>query len=466
VEYDWVPHPVLHFSFNSFGHKVTHLSRSISYELERNAQKFAIDLPFEGIADNFKHLVQKIAEKENKPVVLLVDEYDKPIVDFITDHEQAKENQKVLRAFFSPLKELEFQGHLRFLFVTGVSKFSKVSLFSDLNNLTDLTLSPQANDLTGITQQELLENFEEYLEKGAMELKVSREKLLELIQLWYNGYTFDGETRLYNPFSLLSFFLQFRFRNFWFATGTPTFLIEMVRKEWINPLELEHKKVPESFFDSFSIKNLDFTGLLYQTGYLTIKEAITHPISFDMDYTLGYPNREVRKAFVYNLVQAYTYQPKSTVGTALLNMRDGLQTGDLDLFFENLNILLSDLSYLHQPKVHKNGNAKAKLMQMWEGYFHTIIYLVTAFLGMEVQSEITKHKGRLDLVAETQEYLYLMEFKLDEPVKDAIEQIKNRQYAASFQNTPKKLVLVGVGFSKDERTVQDWESEFIKPASR
>ncbi|MEM9849796.1 MAG: AAA family ATPase, partial [Bacteroidota bacterium] len=272
--YDWKPYPVLHLSFNSFGYQPTQLTERIANALKKETTEYGIDLPFQNLSENFKHLVQTIARQENSPVVILIDEYDKPIVDFINDYDQAKKNQKVLRDFFGPLKDLESRGHLHFLFITGVSKFSKVSLFSDLNNLTDLSNSSLAHDLTGITHEELLDNFSPHIQKAAQVLEVSEAELLEGVKLWYNGYSFEGRTRLYNPFSLLSFFRANEFANYWFRTGTPTFLVELIRDRQVDPKTLEQYKVPGTFFDKFSIEALETAGLLYQTGYLTIKKAI------------------------------------------------------------------------------------------------------------------------------------------------------------------------------------------------
>ena len=272
-------------------------------------------------------------------------------------------------------------------------------------------------------------------------------------------FIFEGKTRLYNPFSLLNFFSQNHFGNFWFATGTPTFLLKLIRNRGINPMDLEETKVSDTFFNKFSLEALEINGLLYQTGYLTIKKVIQE--GYQTDYYLGYPNIEVRNSFVHNLLEAFIYQPSSIVGNALLNMKDGLKEGKVEIFIKQLKILLSDLSYFHQPKSKKSPTEKdiERNFGMWEGYFHTIIYLVTAFIGMEVQSEMAKHKGRLDLIAQTSNFLYLMEFKLDEPSSNAIQQIKDRQYAAAYLNTPKTLILVGAGFSKKSRSVEHWESE-------
>ena len=458
TEYNFESYPILQFDFASYGHQVENLEERLGYILQKYARQFDVQIPNDFVSLQFQSLVEQIAEK-GKPVVILVDEYDKPIVDFLTETTKAKVNQKVLKEFFSPLKNLDREGHLQFLFITGVSKFSKVSLFSDLNNLTDLSLSPVAHDLLGITQEELLHNFGEYIERSAKRLQMSKEELLTGVQLWYDGYSFDGQTFLYNPYSLLNFFEQSRFRNFWFATGTPTFLVNSIRNHQIKPMELEGKEVPEGFFDKFALENLDIVGLLFQTGYLTIKK--TKRKKYEMTYFLGYPNIEVHKSLVYNLLEAFTYQTSSTVGVALLKMQGALEEANLSIFVEQMKVLLSDISYHLLPK-EKRKNSKTtqqKLFEVWEGYFQTIIYLITAFMGLYVQTEITKHKGRLDLIAETDNFLYLMEFKLDEPAKDAIQQIKDRKYNASYKNSSKTVFLVGIGFSKKERNVETWQAE-------
>jgi len=306
TDYDFEAYPILQFNFADYGHQVLHLEDALSTQIEDYAEAFDVNLPNKGISKKFTYLVQQIAKK-GKPVVILIDEYDKPIVDFLTDVEQAKKNQLILRRLFSPLKGLEAQGHLRFLFITGVSKFSHVSLFSDLNNLKDLTISTLAHDLVGITQSELCTYFDAYIRQAADSFKMTEEELLKGVQLWYNGYSFEGTTRLYNPFSLLNFFSENRFRNFWFATGTPTFLVKAIQDQYVNPIDLEYKEVTESFFNKFSIEKLEITGLLFQTGYLTIKETLLD--GYETSYVLGYPNVEVRKSFIYNLLEAFTFQP-------------------------------------------------------------------------------------------------------------------------------------------------------------
>ncbi|MEM9886769.1 MAG: AAA family ATPase [Bacteroidota bacterium] len=453
TDYDFGQYPILHFNFSSFGHAVKNLEEILESEIEDYAAKFDIPIAKVSLGKQFRTLIESISA-QGKPVVLLIDEYDKPITDFLTELEKAEKNQSVLRDFFSPLKDLDLNGHLRFLFITGVSKFSKVSLFSDLNNLTDLSLHRWSDDLLGITQQELLDYFSEHIEDAAKTLKQGREELLEGIKTWYNGYAYNPDIKLYNPFSLLSFFQAHHFNNFWFATGTPTFLVKTIRNQAIQPKELEAISVPETFFDKYSLSQIDAIGLLFQTGYLTIKSR--HTRRNRSKYVLGYPNEEVRISMVYNLTEAFTYKTSSTIGNALIKIEEGLEDGDISIFVEQLRVLFSDISYHLLPRKKQD---KLTEFEVWEGYFHTIIYLVTSFMGYHVQSEITKHKGRLDLLVETDEHLYLMEFKLNESIENAIEQIKNREYAAAYKNSPRTVHLVGISFSKEERNVEDWRVE-------
>jgi hypothetical protein len=443
---------VLHFNFADFGHKVEDLKEILNRKVLNYGKEFDVIIPDTTLSENFKALVKDISEK-GKPVVLLIDEYDKPIIDFFTEYEKAKINREVLRSFFSTLKGLDSDGHLKFLFITGVSKFSRVSLFSDLNNLTDLSIDPLSSTLLGITQEELEANFMEHLKPIAEKYKRTIPDFLIDVKNWYNGYSFDGESSLYNPYSLLLFFHKQYFDNYWFETGTPTFLVETIRKEYVNPKELEYVEVDNYFFNSFSLEHLDIIGLLYQTGYLTIKEAVFTIAG--SKYVLGYPNIEVRHSMIYNLVQAYTYKTKSIVSQAMVRMKRAMEEGKVDLFIQQIKIILSDISYhLHPQKQTEEASFK-----MWEGYFQTIIYLVTSYMDMTVQSEVTKHKGRLDLIAESEGFIYLMEFKLDEKATNAMEQIKNRKYAAAYKNATKTVFLVGVNFSKEERNVEDWEWE-------
>lgn len=455
TDYDFPAYPVVQFNFADFGSSVQNLEAELGIALQKYADAYGVEMGLGSMATRFKTLIEQISTKSGRPVVVLIDEYDKPIVDFLTEVEKAEANQLILRQFFGPLKGLEAAGHLRFLFVTGVSKFAKVSLFSDLNNLTDLSIHALSNDLLGITREELLANFQPHIAATANKFKMEEDVLLEQMRIWYNGYSYDGETRLYNPFSLLSFFLNQQLGNYWFATGTPTFLVETIRDRGIAPQEYEAVKVSEAFLDKFSLTDLHMTGLLFQTGYLTIKEVIYRGML--RTFVLGYPNEEVRSAMMHNLVEAFTYKSSSPVSNALIRMQDGLEQGDVATFMEYLKDLLSDLKYNWQPP--KQYKTEEDLLKMWEGYFHAILYLVTSYMDMFVQAELAHYKGRIDLIVTTKDYIYLMEFKMDGSAEEALAQIKLRDYTATYRRRPQKVLLVGINFSNKERNWEDWLAE-------
>jgi len=302
ADYDWKKYPVLEFNFASYGYKCEpdKLELAISYDLKNYGRKFGIELPDKHIRIQLNALVKQLSTKYDR-VVILIDEYDKPIIDFIMEPEKAKANSDVLAAFFAFIKNLEAQGYLRFLLVTGVSKLGKMSLFSDLNNLSDLTLSSKGLELTGINQAELLTYFDNYIQSTSAHFNTTNEELLENIQSWYGGYSWNGKTKLYNPSSIMSLFTQKRFGSFGFATSTPTFLVKATRNKHINPDDFEQVKVYSTFFNEFSTTELDMAGLLFQAGYLTIKK-----IEYKRrqpNYLLSYPNKEMYIAFTKNLLE-------------------------------------------------------------------------------------------------------------------------------------------------------------------
>ncbi|MEM9885269.1 MAG: AAA family ATPase [Bacteroidota bacterium] len=454
TDYEFETYPVLQFNFANYGFKERKLEELLVSDIKRYAEQFDVEINNISLSYQLSSLVENISKKY-RPVVFLVDEYDKPVVDFLTDYPQAKANQEILRRFFSPLKGLDSKEHIHFLFITGVSKFSKISLFSDLNNLTDLSVSLLSKDLLGITHDELLFYFKERIEAACAHHESDQKTILAEIKRWYNGYSYDGKTFLYNPFSLLSFFLTYEFDNYWFATGTPTFLVNTIRDRGIHPQEFEEEIVDNLFFQKFSLERLDMTGLLFQTGYLTIKK--TEKVGFERHYFLGYPNAEVRKSMMFNLVESFTFHIPSTTSHSLIKMQRALKTGNVSDFIAQLKIIFSQLKYNWQPP--KQYKTETEILQMWEGYFHAIVYLIMSYMELYVDAEVAHHKGRLDLVAQTSKYLYLMEFKMESTAKEALAQIKTRDYLAPYQNTDKQIFLVGIQFSNEERNIVDWEVE-------
>ncbi len=465
TDWKWEKYPILEFNFANYGHKVDNLEACIKDELSDFAEEFDITIPTDrGISRQFMILVRKIVKTHGK-VVILIDEYDKPIIDFITTPQKANQNRAIIKDLFAPLKTFEAKGYLKLLFITGVSKFTKVSIFSDLNNLTELTLHRTAKDIVGITHQELDNYFKEPIHKIALKYNTSAKQLLKEMKFWYDGYSWDGKTFLYNPFSLLSFLDFQRFDQYWFATGTPTFLVDVIRQGKIHINQLKETTVNTHFFTSFDIKDIELNAyhLLFQTGYVTVKAIKIE--KFEETFTLGYPNQEVQNAFLYSLLEAYTFKPSEQLNSALLKIRTALRKNDLPTFIKQLKILFSDISYQLLPKKkHKNATEQSEQdnFAAWEGYFQTVIYLILSFLNISIHTEVSKHKGRMDGIAETDDFLYIMEYKLEGTTDEAFAQIKKGEYMASYGNKEKTIILVAIIFGREERNVTEWKAETWK----
>lgn len=306
-QWDWEKvHPVIHISFSSIGYRTLGLEAAIEAELRLLGEQLGVLLQEEGIDRILRELIRKLAD--NGKVVLLIDEYDKPIIDYLDDIEQAKLNQSILKTFYSVIKDSD--SYIEFLLITGVSKFSKVSIFSDLNNLTDITLHRHFAALTGYTQVELEENFVPYMAEAESYLAVDRAELLAQLRHWYNGYSWDGRTYVYNPFSILSFFQQSEFRNFWFETGTPTFLLKLIREQWL--YKLDDLTVSEHTLTSYDIEALQAVPILFQTGYLTIKAKERFGL-----YTLDYPNAEVKESMLEYMISDLRHE-RETLATPMV----------------------------------------------------------------------------------------------------------------------------------------------------
>ena len=434
--WDWgQTNPVVHIGFSRLGYFSIGLVPAIIRELNAQAEKFGVELSEIGFDLRFQELLVKVKEKHG-PVVLLIDEYDKPLIDYLSkeDLPQAFENQGILKSFYSVLKDND--ANLRFLLITGVSKFSKVGVFSDLNNLTDITIHPQFTSLVGITQQELEEHFGAAIDQHEAETGASdiRAKLRE----WYNGYSFhDGKVKVYNPWSLLSFFQQWVFRNFWFATGTPTFLVRLMRER--NYYEFNIEEIAESGFDAYRLDALETTPLLFQTGYLTITDYDPEL----MVYTLDYPNKEVKISMLQYLLGAFGHQPAYSTAPAVIRLKRAFNAGDLDAARQQIDDLFQSIP--HQLFIDGKENL-----------YHALIHLMFTYLGQYIRSEVNTLRGRIDAVVETDIHIYVLEFKLDSSAEAALEQIQTRGYVAAERAAGKEVVAIGVNFSSELKRIEGW----------
>jgi len=421
--------PVIKISFSNIDHQTLGLREAISRELDSIGKDFNIELPESTIALKFKELIIKLSHI-NK-VAILIDEYDKPITDYIEQPEIAIENREILRNFYSILKDADL--YLKFLFITGVSKFAKVSIFSELNHLNDLTFNNNYSTLTGYTINEIQENFDEYLIQISNERNTTKEQLLSQIVEWYNGYSWDGRKRVCNPFGILNFLNNNEFRDYWFASATPTYLLKMLKKYQYQPYELDNSVVSMSIFDKYDFPNIDLKSLLVETGYLTIKEKIN-----DQELRIGYPNREVAQSFSVHLL-ANIVEKNTNVGENLLyEMRQALINNKLDVFEMYFNSLFSNITY-HQFVPD-------------ERYFHSIFYLVLKMLGFYIESEVLTNTGRIDSVIKTGNYIYIIEYKKGAS-KTALQQIKEKKYHEKYLIENKPIFLIGIGFNLTKRTI-------------
>jgi hypothetical protein len=436
--WDWSKkNPVLHFSFDELDYKKLGLETVITNELAKWAKHYKVRLTDTGVKSQFKELIEKVSKKHGK-VALLIDEYDKPIIDFLEKHEveQAKFNRDILREFYGVLKNSDEL--IEIVFITGISKFAKISLFSHLNNLKDITLTEKYAALTGYTQEELEFYFEDYLQLCEKKLNIQREELLTQMKIWYNGYSWDGVTTVYNPFGTLNFLDEQTFRNHWFSTGSPDFLVKQMRR--LTYYNVENSIVNDRILDKYDLDNLTLIPLLFQTGYLTVKKVDR----MTGDMVLDYPNKEVRESMYEFLIDDVAQNPQRVhTGMAIQDLNKAFVARDLEKVKTILNALLADLPVEAYSK-------------QTEGLFHGLIHLVFKYLGVFVNSEVHSSQGHADSVVQTLTDVYIFEFKFNKTAQEGLDQIKKQDYAGKYRAANKVITGIGVNFSIDNKGIDDW----------
>ena len=439
--YDWKTYPVIHLDLgNCDASDAEHLKQYLIETLDAIAKTCNINLVRTGVSGRFTELIETMAT--NTKVVILIDEYDKPILDNAVNP-QVESIREVLEGLYSVVKTTE--PYQRFVLLTGVSKFSKVSVFSRLNNLTDISMRVDYATMLGYTQEELETNFAEHIDHTAKHLQLSREELLSKLKEWYNGYRFEeNAVTVYNPVSIAKFFESGgKFHNYWFETGTPSFLIDMLKEKDIDLSKLENFESVADDFATYEIGDLQVLPLLVQTGYLTISKSYE---KFGITcYILDFPNREVRESFSRRLVQRYSCIPGQTVTTHLLRLLGALQNGNMESFFDSLKVFFANIPY----------NIQIKNERYYQSIFHTLFTLI----GVSMQSETFTNQGRIDAVVQTDERIYIFEFKLDGSAEDALKQIKEKSYHEKFLDSGKEIILIGANFSSEKRSIEKWLSE-------
>ena len=441
--WDWSKiNPVIHFSFDKMPYPALGLDGAILQDIKFKAEEQGVELISEDIKSAFNELIEKVFKKHGK-IALLIDEYDKPIIDFLEfpPYEQAKKNQAIMRQFYSVLKSAE--PYLAFFFVTGVSKFSKVSMFSELNNVKDISLHRDYATITGYTQDELDFCFDEHIALVGKELKKSREELSAEIRDWYNGFSWDGINKVYNPFGILNFLDQKRFRNFWFSTGSPKFLIHQMKR--FARFDIENTKTNGYVLERYDIDNIDIIPLCFQTGYLTVK----HIDVWTDEMLLDYPNKEVRES-MYQFIIDDLANPsqRMNTGATIKDLNQSFLTNDLAKAKTIINALLAGLPY----ETYKNQS---------EGFYHGLLHLIFSYIGMFVESEPHLSMGRADVVVQTPQYIYIFEFKFNQTAEEAIAQIKEKGYADKYRAAEKPIFCIGVNFNEAKKQIDGWLVETI-----
>ena len=437
MEKEWKSHPIFYIDLNTANfrdekslYEVLNSHVSVWEEMY-GAREYETTL-----ALRFKGVIARAAEKEGRGVVILIDEYDKPILQTLRNQELQEKHRSLLKSFYSVLKTQD--RYIRFAFITGVTKFGKVSVFSDLNNLMDISMDQRYISICGMTQDELLYNFREGIEQLGEAYGDTEEETLDKLKIRYDGYHFEENTvGIYNPFSVLNTLAKLRYKDYWFETGTPTFLVDLLKMHNYRLLDITREKVSGDVINSVDSMSTNPIPVIYQSGYLTIK-------GYDerfKKYRLGFPNKEVEEGFLNFLLPLYTSAGNNSPFMVDEFVQD-VESGNPERFMQRMKAFFADTSY------QVVGNA--------ELYFQNAMYLVFKIMGFYTQVERPTSDGRIDAVIHTPDYIYIIECKLDRTAEEALRQINDSDYAAPFAMDKRRIYKIGVNFSSQTRGVEQW----------
>ena len=440
----WVKHPVFYIDFNVDNYNEANTLEAVLDEhLREWEEEYGITNPQGSYGIRFRKVIKTAHEKTGLRCVILVDEYDKPLLDLIDAYELQQHAKSVLKGFFSTLKNRDED--IQSIFITGVSKFHKVSIFSDLNQLRDISLNEEFSGICGITESELSSNFAPEIKAMAEKRQISEEECLRKLKQQYDGYRFhqDG-VPVYNPFSVINALCDKEFGSYWFESGTPTFLVKQLRA-----MEFDARRFTDhtiyanaSLLKDYSADNPDPIPLLYQTGYLTIADYDAE----GCEYTLAFPNHEVKYGFLQNLMPEYVADCGASSGLDIFTLRRYTNQGDVESIMKVLTALFARITY-------------TKKEDPFEHYFQTVIYLVFTLLGQFAECEMHTFSGRIDCRVQTRKYIYLFEFKRDESAEMALRQIDDKSYTLPFVADSRKLYKIGVSFDSEKRLLSEWKVE-------
>lgn len=441
LETEWTAYPILHLDLNTARYeKKESLDEVLDYHLSRWERRYGVEEGEASLALRFLGIVERAFKKTGRRVVILVDEYDKPMLQAIGNEPLLDEYRQTLKAFYSVLKTQD--RYIKFAFLTGVTKFSKVSIFSDLNNLQDISMDERFIDICGITEQELHTFFADSVRELAAKNGLTEEQCYARLRKKFDGYHFEHDTvGIYNPFSVLNTLAKQRFRDYWFETGTPSFLVELLKKTDYKLDNLQKEEVTADLLNSIDSMNTNPIPVIYQSGYLTIKD---YNPEFDC-YRLGFPNEEVETGFVRYLLPLYTPLEQSQSASYIAKFVTEVRTGDVDGFMERLSAMFEDNDYRVAGKM--------------EIYFQNTMYVIFKMMGFFTQVERATSRGRIDIVIQTQDYVYVVEIKLDGSADEALRQIEQKGYAKPFAQDKRTVYKIGVNFSSATRSISEWKIE-------
>ncbi len=426
-------HPIIRLDFSLLDFEARSLEVSILEELRRTARKYGFELQQDTAKSAFEELVRTLATQAK--VVVLIDEYDKPITDNLLNPEKRLEHQSTLKRVYGTLKPLN--PYLEFVMLTGVSKIGKLSLFSDLNNLVDISLNPEFASICGYSREEIEQYFMPEMQAVAEYQNTNLETLWEHTKHWYNGYSWDVVHRLYCPFSFLLFLQQKQFKSYWYETGTPTFLLNLIEAQQLNPLEIEAQHLDANPLVATNVEQLDPIGLMFQTGYLTITDIQQSVLG--TEYNLAYPNFEVRMAFSRNLLGHYSKQYESYISSFVFELRKSLLKLDWNAFFAKINQIFASIPYEIFPRE--------------EAYPHSLLHLMLVSTGLNTRSQVQTSLGRMDILLEAPTHKIIFEIKTKGSAQDALDQINTTRYADGLEPP---VVKVGVFFDLERKEFSEW----------
>ena len=439
METEWKQYPILHMDLNAKQYNCREaLLEILNMHLERWEALYGDRYKDRSPEERFIHVIEAAYQKTGMPVVILVDEYDKPLALNLGNEELQDELRGILKAFYGVMKSCD--RYIKMGFLTGVTKFSKVSVFSDLNNIRDISMLPQYSTICGMTELEIRDNFDSEVEQLATACRMTKDECYAALRREYDGYHFcEDSVGVYNPFSLLNTLASQKFGDYWFETGTPTLLVNLLKQTSFNLYNIEEEAVSADLLGSVDSMKVNPIPVIYQSGYLTVKEYDSR----FKEYHLGFPNEEVRTGFFNFLLPIYTNASQNTSQFNISTFIREVEKGQPEAFMTRLSAMKADTDY--------------RIVGKAELYFQNFLYVFFRLLGIYVEVERATSDGRTDMIVLTSDYIYIFEFKLDQSAEAALQQIDDKGYAKPFAADTRTLYKIGVNFSSEKRCVDDWK---------